>query len=97
MKKQLILTVGREFGSGGHEIAQRLADYYELPLYDNNLLKEIAQSRNIDSEELERFDESKRKIGLSRTVRGISSSPEQNLANMQFEFLKEKAKAEESF
>lgn len=97
MEQQLILTVGREFGSGGHEIAQKLAEHYKLSLYDSNILKEIAVERNLDSEVLEEFDESKRKIGLSRTVRGISSSPEHNVANMQFDFLKNKAEAGESF
>ena len=34
---------------------------------------------------------------LYRTVRGLNSSPEQNVANLQFDFLKEKAKSGESF
>ena len=28
-----------EFGSGGHEIAQGLADHYGLTMYDHDLLK----------------------------------------------------------
>ena len=48
MKKQIILTVGREFGSGGHEIAQKLADYYKLALYDNNILREIAMEKKLE-------------------------------------------------
>lgn len=97
MNQQVILSVGREFGSGGHEIAQKLANLYDLPLYDNNLLKEVAAARNIDSAELEKFDEAKKNRLLSRTVRGMSSSPEQNVANLQFEYLKKKAAAGESF
>lgn len=97
MKKQMILTIGREFGSGGHEIAQKLADYYKLPLYDSNILKEIADVRNIDSDLLAEYDEVHKKPIISRTVRGMSSSPEQNIANMQFDFLKKKAEAGESF
>lgn len=97
MKKQLILTVGREFGSGGHEIAQKLAEYYHLPLYDGNLLKEIAAGKNIDSNVLEEFDEAHKKPVISRTVRGMSNSPEQNIANMEFQFLKKKAEEGESF
>ena len=30
MEKQLIISVGREFGSGGHEIAEKLANHYGL-------------------------------------------------------------------
>ena len=32
MKKQLIISVGREFGSGGHVIAETLAKRFDLPL-----------------------------------------------------------------
>ena len=42
MEKQLIISIGREFGSGGHEIAEILAKHYGLNLYDKNLLQEIA-------------------------------------------------------
>ena len=40
--EQMIISIGREFGSAGHEIAERLAAHYQLPLYDHNLLDEIA-------------------------------------------------------
>ena len=36
MEKQLIISVGREFGSGGHEVAQKLADDYGIALYDHD-------------------------------------------------------------
>lgn len=97
MEQQLILSIGREFGSAGHEIAQKLANFYDLPLYDNNLLKEVAAAKNLNSADLEEFDEARKKIGLSRTVRGMSSSPEHNVAQMQFDFLRQKAQAGESF
>ena len=44
MSEQLIISVSREYGSGGHEIAQKLAEYYKLPMYDHNLLDEVAAS-----------------------------------------------------
>ena len=59
MSDQLIITLGREFGSGGHEIAQGLADHYGLPMYDHDLLKEIAARRNLDGNELAAYDEVK--------------------------------------
>ena len=97
MEKQLIISVGREFGSGGHEVAQKLADDYGIALYDHDLLKEIATKKNLKSEDLEAYDELKWNRFLYRTVRGLNSSPEQNVANLQFDFLKEKAKSGESF
>ena len=48
MDGQMIISVGREFGSGGHVIAEALAKRFGLPLYDSNLLEHIAQEKNID-------------------------------------------------
>ena len=52
MSEQLIISVSREYGSGGHEIAQKLAEYYKLPMYDHNLLDEEAASIIVSSQEL---------------------------------------------
>ena len=97
MKEQLIISVGREFGSGGHEIAQKLADHYHLPLYDHNLLDEMAEKHGMDKELLKELDEKKRNKFLSRTVRGMSNSPEHNVAQLQFDFIKQKAEEGKSF
>ena len=97
MKKQLIISVGREYGSGGHIVAERLAERYGLPLYDRNLLKEVAADRNLDSKDLEEFDEIKRNKLMSRTVRGLNNSPAHNVAMMQFEYLKRMADEGKSF
>lgn len=97
MERQLIITVGREYGSGGHEIAKMLAEHYQLPLYDNNILKNIGSEKNLDIRELERYDENPKNPFLARTVRGYSNSPEENTAQMQFEYIRQKAAAGESF
>ena len=97
MGKQLIISVGREFGSGGHVIAEELARRFELPLYDNNLLEHIAEEKEISHESLKKYDERPKNRLFSRTVRGYSNSMQENLANMQFDFLKKKAAAGESF
>ena len=34
MGEQLIISISREFGSGGHEIARKLADRLGLAFYD---------------------------------------------------------------
>lgn len=102
MSEQLLISVGREFGSGGHEIAEKLAEKFGLPLYDRNLLREVVAEKNLDLgktelEELERYDELTRNPWFSRTIRGYSNSPEENIASMQFEYLQKKAKQGESF
>ena len=95
--KQLIISIGREFGSAGHEIAERLAKRYGLPLYDHNLLDEVAASHNMDSQELQEYDEMKHNKFLYRSINGMSSSPADNVANMQFNFLLDKAEKGQSF
>lgn len=97
MNTQMIISISREFGSGGHEIAQRLAEHYDLPLLDNNLLSEIAAEKHLDIDEFSGLDEKKKVYGLSRTVRDISSSLEENVAYLQFDHLKKKAESGESF
>ena len=93
----MIISVGREFGSGGHVIAEELARRFELPLYDNNLLEHIAEEKEISHESLKKYDERPKNRLFSRTVRGYSNSMQENLANMQFDYLKKKAAAGESF
>ncbi len=97
MDKQLIIAVGREFGSRGHVVAAKLAERYGLPVYDRNLLSEVAADRNLDSRDLEEFDESKRNKLMSRSVRGFNSSAAHNVAYLQFDYLKKMAKEGKSF
>lgn len=97
MRQQLIISVGREFGSGGHVISAALAERFGLKLYDHNLLDEIAHRRQINPETLRRYDEKPRKLFLSRNENGHSSSAEENVALLQFNYLKEKAASGESF
>ncbi len=97
MSSQLIISVGREFGSAGHEIAQKLAEHYNIPLLDSNLLQEVANDKNLDVQKLQGLDEKNKKAGLYRTVRGFSSHPEDNVAYLQFDYLRKKAKNGDSF
>lgn len=97
MSKQVILSVGREFGSGGHFIGEGLAKRFSLDFYDNNLLEHIAEEENVSGEPLKKYDERPRNWLLSRTVRGYSNSMQENVANMQFDYLKNLAKEGKSF
>ena len=33
-----VITIGRQYGSGGREIGQKVAEYYGIPFYDNELI-----------------------------------------------------------
>lgn len=97
MEKQLIISISREYGSGGHYAAAQLAERFELPIYDHNLLDEVAREKGFNVEKLSKYDELPKKKFMSRRVRGFSNSPEENIAMMQFDFLKDKAKSGESY
>ena len=56
MSKQTIITVSREFGSGGHEIAEKIASDLNLKFYDRGMLDEIADEMNVKVEVLEKYD-----------------------------------------
>ena len=97
MWNQLMITVGREFGSGGHEIADALARRFQLPIYEENMLKEIAEKMGADAGVLKNYDELPRKYFFTRTVKGFNNAPEASIARMQFRFLEEQAAAGKSF
>ncbi|MBR2547934.1 MAG: cytidylate kinase-like family protein [Eubacterium sp.] len=96
-RENLIITIGREFGSGGHIIGERLAEYYDIPLYDRDLLKKVSEENDIDYEELEIYEERPVNPFLSRTVHGFSSSLQDAIAHLEFDFIQEHADMGESF
>lgn len=97
MEKQLIISIGREVGSGGHEIAEILAKHYNIPLFDKNILEDIATKKNVDASDLKDVDKKFVFPLINRNVRGFSSSIQENVYLLQFEYMQEKAKAGESF
>jgi len=97
MATPLIITIGREFGSGGHAIGEELANRFDLPLYDSSILKSIALEQSIDLELLEKYDEVPRLAFLSKARHGYGGTPSEKIAKMQFDFLRSKAEEDESF
>ena len=97
MAKQFIISIGREYGSGGRVIAEHLAKTLNVKFYDKNIIEHIAQEKKRNLDQLKKYDEKARNIWLSRSVDGLSNSPEDTIAQMQFDFLKERAQAGESF
>lgn len=49
-KTNTIITIGRQFGSGGHEIGTKLAEYYGIKLYDKEMLAVAAKESGICKE-----------------------------------------------
>lgn len=53
----IIITIARQFGSGGHEIGRRLAKRLDIPMYDKELITHAAQESGLSEEVLQYFDE----------------------------------------
>lgn len=94
---QTIISISREFGSAGHEIAAKIAEDLGLKLYDRSMLDAIANDMNIKVEVLEKYDEKPRNYILTRRVGMHSNSMEEILAELQFDFIRKKAEEGESF
>lgn len=97
MDNQILISISREFGSGGRVIATELARRFQLPLYDHNILEQVAQEVGVHPETLKRYDESPKNVFISRTIKGFSNSPEENVARMQFDYLRRMAANGDSF
>ena len=57
MEKKVIVTIGRQFGSGGHEIGKKLAQELGIKFYDKELIKLIAKQSGLCEKVLESYDE----------------------------------------
>ncbi len=52
-----VITINREFGTGGHEIGARLAARLHVPMVDRQILKAVAEKFNMTENEVERLEE----------------------------------------
>ena len=50
MDERTVITIGREFGSGGHEIGSKLAERLGIKCYDTELLELAAKQRGLCEE-----------------------------------------------
>ena len=55
MEKRFIVTIGREFGTGGRKIASELAEMLGVKLYDRQVLEPIREGRQLTQEEVDQI------------------------------------------
>lgn len=53
-----VITISREFGSGGRELGKKLSEKLEIPFYDKELISLTAQETNLSETELLNYYES---------------------------------------
>lgn len=78
-----IITIGRQFGSGGHEIGRLLAQELGIPCYDKELLVLAAQKSGMSPEVFSHVDETATSSFLyavsAGSIPGTTYQPPQNL------------------
>ena len=57
-REKLIITIARQYGSGGREIGEKIAEALGIPLYDKELIKEAASRGNLNETVIAGADES---------------------------------------
>lgn len=71
MAKKIIITIGRQFGSGGRYVGRLLAEKLDIPFYDKELLSEAAKQSGICEEIMEEHDERPTRSLLFSLVTGM--------------------------
>ena len=97
MSKQVVVSISHKYGCGGHEIGEKLAKKLGMEFVDKAILEKVAEDTNMTYEAVAKYDEKPRGVFFSRSVKGYSNSPAQNVADLQFAFMKNKAIKDESF
>ena len=72
-----IITISREFGSGGRELGKRLADVLGWDYYDREIITDIAAEKSMDEDYVEKVLEQRPWQGMPLHFRGSFSLAQQ--------------------
>lgn len=79
-----VITISRQYGSGGRELGEKLAKKLGIPFYDKELINMIARKEHIEVSLLETCDESAPDLS-SYTSRDIAPDYQISMARQVFE------------
>ena len=88
MAKNMIYTIGRQYGSGGKEIGMKLAEKLGIKCYDRELLERASKESGLCQELFENHDEKPTNSFLYSLVMdtysmGYSSSPYMDMRKLR--------------
>lgn len=63
-----IITISREFGSGGRELGKRLADYLGVPCYDHEIIDMVAEKHGYDKNYVSHISEKDIRVFYTSTI-----------------------------
>ncbi len=52
-----VITIGREYGSGGHEIGEKIANTLGIPFYDNSMMEMVAKESGFSIDTVRDYDQ----------------------------------------
>ena len=73
MSDKIIITIGREFGSGGHALGTELAERLNIPLYDKEILEEASKKSGYSAEIFKKHDEKPTSSFLYSLAMGVNN------------------------
>ena len=68
MKKQILITIGREYGSGGHDLAALLSQRLGIRMLDRELIDELWKNNPEMQQLAQQYDERPANRILSRKI-----------------------------
>lgn len=90
-----IITIGREFGSGGREVGRKLADVLKVAYYDREIISEIAKRTSLSEKYVQNVAEHKPiipfPIHTGRTFWAVIPDYNQSVQQEQHNIIKEMA------
>ena len=98
---QILISISRKYGSGGHEIGKKLSEMLGIDFIDRNMLDGMSEEFGIDIDLLRKYDEKVVNPFAYRTVQAMNTSitnnPTKMIAHAQHEYIIRQAKAGKSF
>lgn len=94
MDKQIIICIGRQYGSGGHEIGEKLSKKLGISFIDRKMLDKMVTSIKVDKKAADKY---KRKRLFTRESDIVMDSVGAVVNELQFDYITEMADSGVSF
>lgn len=94
LNEHVIITINREYGSGGRYIGKLVADKLGINLYDKNLISQLSEKTGLSAEYIECSEESKGNLDYLNSGYYFNLSNEDELFILETKMIKEIAEKE---
>ena len=88
---QVIISLSREYGSGGHDIGVEIAKRYGFDFYDHSMLDNIARESGMDVDAIKNIE--KKDVPLLSGILKGGNPQEENVVRIQTDYLNDLVEA----